>query len=74
MKIVGGQGQQLLLDVTTLNVPSVDAYVDGRPQASQATPDGTTRFTLQLPGTGNVTIRLEGFDDGNLVAASRLDV
>jgi C-terminal processing protease CtpA/Prc len=69
-------GQDLLLEVTTRSVNSVDVYVDGRPQGPGGvpTPDGATTLAVQLPPSGAATIRLEGFVDGTLVAARQLTV
>jgi hypothetical protein len=69
-------GQDLLLEVTTRSVNSVDVYVDGRPQGPGGvpTPDGATTLAVQLPPSGAATIRLEGFVDGTLVAARHLTV
>ena len=60
-------------EVTTLNIPEVDIYVNGRPQSSSATPDGTTMLAVQLPPTGG-RVRLEGFENGELVGARQLDI
>jgi C-terminal processing protease CtpA/Prc len=69
-------GQDLLIEVTTRSVASVDVYVDGRPQGPGGvpTPDGATTLAVQLPPSGAATIRLEGFVDGTLVAARQLTV
>jgi hypothetical protein len=69
-------GQDLLTEVTTRSVASVDVYVDGRPQGPGGvpTPDGATTLAVQLPPSGVATIRLEGFVDGTLVAARQLTV
>ncbi len=71
-ELAGGQGREVEIDVTTRSVPSTDVYVNGRPRDSQPTPDGTTRFTVRVPASGNATIRFEGFAAGSLVAARQL--
>ena len=58
----------------TRSVPSTDVYVNGRPQSSHSTPDGTTRITVRLPPSGSGTVRFEGFAGGKLVAARQLDL
>jgi C-terminal processing protease CtpA/Prc len=73
-RVTGVQGRDLELEVTTRNVPSLDAYVNGRPQgASQATPDGTHTVEVRLPASGRGTVRLEGFARGKLVAARLIE-
>ena len=71
-QIAGGQGRDVEIDVTTRSVPSTDVYVNGRPQDSQSTPDGTTRFEVRVPASGKATVRFEGFSHGKLVAARQL--
>lgn len=72
IETTGSSGQQIDIDVTTQNVPSVDVYVNGRPQLSQRTPDGTHQLTIRLPSWSNSIVRVEGFDRGKLVAARQL--
>lgn len=73
-EIAGGQGRDVEIDLTTRSVPSTDVYVNGRPQSSHPTPDGTTRITVRLPPSGSGTVRFEGFAGGKLVAARQLDL
>jgi C-terminal processing protease CtpA/Prc len=71
LEVVNIAGSTATLKLTTLNIPEVDTYVNGRPQGSTKTPDGTTTFTLQLPAGGGI-VRLEGFEKGSLVGARQL--
>jgi len=63
-------GSTATFELTTLNIPEVDIYVNGRPQGSITTPDGTTTLTAQIPAGG--TILFEGFKNGILVGARQL--
>ncbi|GAA0928393.1 hypothetical protein GCM10009554_09890 [Kribbella koreensis] len=60
------------LTITTGSVTSVDVYVNGRPVATSATTDGSIQLTV--PGAAGDVIRIEGYDAGNLVAASQQQV
>ena len=62
------QGFTVTLELTTENVPSVDVYVDGRPQDSHETPNGTKQIEVKLRSASSV-VRLEGFEGRDLVAA-----
>ncbi len=69
------QGRDVTIDVTTDNITSVDAYVDGRPQQTASTSSGSAQFVLRLPATipqAGTTVRFEGFHGGRLVAARQL--
>lgn len=66
------QGQTVTLDITTLNIAEMDIYVNGRPQISVATPEGTSQVSLQMPASSS-RLRLEGFDNGKLVGALQMD-
>lgn len=58
----------LTLQVTTAGVGRLDVYVDGRPKASVDVADGDV--TLSVPGVPGATrLRIEGYADGELVAA-----
>jgi hypothetical protein len=70
--VVNTEGWTVTLELTTLNVPEVDLYVNGRPHGSTETPDGTTTLTVEIP-VGGGTVRLEGFEDGSLVGARQLN-
>jgi hypothetical protein len=70
-EVVDIVGSTVTLELTTLNIPEVDIYVDDRPQDSAETPDGTTTVAVELPADGG-TVRLEGFENGNLVGARQL--
>jgi hypothetical protein len=72
-EVTNVQGQTTMIDLTTLNIPEVDIYVNDRPQSSVSTPDGVTSLTVQLP-TGEATVRFEGFENGNLVGTRHLQL
>ncbi len=57
------------LRLTTKGLTSVDVYVDGRPVAMSPVGDGENLVHVPVPEPGKVTIRVEGFDGENLVAA-----
>ena len=60
------------LELTTEAVGSVDVYVNGRPAATSAVTDGTTTLAVPIRETGEITVRIEGFDREALVAARTL--
>lgn len=62
------QGQNLKMNVTTENVGSIDVYVNDRPTISSATPNGTTEISIPVPAQ-NAQLRINGFDNGELVAS-----
>jgi C-terminal processing protease CtpA/Prc len=62
------QGPNLKIRATTENVGSIDVYVDGRPTISSATPNGTTEISIPVPPQ-NAQLSIDGFDNGELVAA-----
>ncbi len=67
-------GQTMSIELTTLNVQSVDVYVDDRPATtSTAVLDGTQTIDIPLPGAG-ARLRIEGFDQGTLVAARKIQL
>ncbi len=72
--IVGSSGQNVDIDISTINVTSVDIYVNDRPQTTVQTPDGTHQVTVQLPSSGSPIVRLVGFARGQLVASRLLDL
>jgi hypothetical protein len=58
----------LTLQLTTAGLDRVDVYVDGRPRGSSDVTDGDV--TLSFPGeAAAVTVQVEGFAGGALVAA-----
>ena len=57
------------LEATTAALTSLDVYLNSRPVATTGVADGTTTITVPLSDTAPVSARLEGFDDGVLVAA-----
>jgi hypothetical protein len=59
----------LSVQVGTSGVQRLDVYVDGRPRTSADVVDGDQ--TLVVPGVAGATrVRVEGWADGELVAAS----
>ena len=60
------------LAVTTATLTSLDVYVDGRPVTTARVLDGINTVTVPLNGPDSVTLRLDGFDGTELVAASTL--
>lgn len=71
-EVVNITGSTVTLELITMNIPEVDIYVNGRPQGSASTPDGTTTLTLEAPPGGS-TVRLEGFEGGTLVGSRLLN-
>lgn len=61
----------LTLSVTTSALSSVDVYNGRRPLCTAAVVDGANQVSLALPAAGS-TLRLEGFDGNEMVAALRL--
>ncbi len=72
--IAASVGTDLTLEVTTEDVPTVDAYVNGRPVGpSTETPDGQHLIDIALPAqAAEAVVRLEGYDGDELVAARTL--
>ena len=61
------------LTITTAAIDSIDVYVNSRPVATSPTAaTGTTTMTVAA-AAGDV-LRVEGFDDGTLVAASQQEL
>ena len=56
--------------MTTGALTSLDVYVDGRPVTTARVLDGINTITVPLSGPGAVALHLDGFDGGNLVAAT----
>ena len=71
VSISSSDGSEIILDVTTRGMSRIDVYADGRPIGSVDVGDGQTELTV--PGDAG-TLRLEGFEGGDLVAARRIDV
>ena len=61
------------LRIESQNLSEVDVYVNGRPVTSHPLVDGETLVSVELPN-GDVAIRLEGFNNGALVAARDLRI
>jgi hypothetical protein len=57
------------VSLDTVNLDRVDIYVDGRPATSLDVTDGAHTATLSATGT---EVRVEGFADGQLVAARKV--
>jgi C-terminal processing protease CtpA/Prc len=68
------EGGALTLDIETQAIDRVDVYVDDRPHGSYDVSDGTTSRTVSDDVPGATRLRVEGYDDGELVAARALDV
>ncbi|HET9141577.1 S41 family peptidase [Actinophytocola sp.] len=64
-------GAELTLTVTTKALSSIDIYAGSRPLLTTAVEDGDNEITLPAPAAGS-TLRLEGFDGNDLVAAQLL--
>jgi cytosine/adenosine deaminase-related metal-dependent hydrolase len=72
---VSRAGDRVTIDVAATNLDRVDAYVDGRPFGSMDVRGDGCTFVLsrnQIDGPGE--LRLEGFQDGMLGAAKRLQI
>jgi C-terminal processing protease CtpA/Prc len=70
-KVTSVGAQTAHIQVTTLNIPEVDIYVNERPQGSASTPDGATSLEVHLP-MGGAVVRFLGFEGGNLVGSRQL--
>ncbi len=67
-------GSTLSIAMTTLNVQSIDVFVDGRPaKDSTAVSGGTTNIDIAMPPSGSL-LQIDGFDGGELVASRRHDI
>jgi Peptidase family S41 len=61
------------LEATTAALTGLDIYANGRPAATASkVSDGVNTITVPLPDSPKISLRLEGFDNGNLVAARTL--
>jgi C-terminal processing protease CtpA/Prc len=69
--VVSSAGGTVTLSVTTKALSSLDIYVGPRPVRTTAVQDGGNEITLPAPAAGS-TLRLEGFDGDDLVAAQLL--
>jgi hypothetical protein len=58
------------LEVTTAALTSVDIYVNGRPATSAVVLDSINTITVPLSDSAPTSLRVEGFSNENLVAAS----
>jgi C-terminal processing protease CtpA/Prc len=74
--VLSVDGRDIELQVTTRAIGDLDVYLDGRPHGPGRLPtsDGNTPLSLRLPSPETSTIRLEGFTDGQLVAARQLTI
>jgi C-terminal processing protease CtpA/Prc len=66
------EGSIATLEVTTGALGSLDVYVNGRPVSTVEVHDGKHTITIPLGDSTEVSVRLEGFDDGHLAAARTL--
>jgi len=64
-------GTDLTVEAATAGISRLDVYVDGRPLESLDIADGSHSISVTTPA-GSTTMKLEGFHDGNLVAARTL--
>ena len=63
------------LAVETAALTSLDLYVDGRPVTTAVKVlDGINTVTVPLSGPRSVTVRIDGFDGADLVAAATVPV
>ena len=68
------QGQMMTVDISSLNVSSVDVFSDGRPLRQSTTISaGNNSFDVINPGSG-ANVLIEGFDEGNLVASRKISI
>ena len=68
------RSSRLRCRVSSVNVETVDVYLGGHPLSSHQVTASRRHFALPLPRgvRDGTTLRLEGFRDGRLVAATRL--
>ncbi|HZD73042.1 MAG TPA: S41 family peptidase [Actinomycetota bacterium] len=66
------EGSTATLQVTTGALRSLDVYVNARPVRTLQVHDGKHTITVPLGDAMEVSVRLEGFDDGHLAAARTL--
>jgi hypothetical protein len=72
VKVTARDSAAVTLEVTTAALASVDVYVNGRPATTASVHDGANPIMVPLGALSDVVVRLEGFDDGTLVAARTL--
>jgi C-terminal processing protease CtpA/Prc len=72
VEVASLEGSIATLEVTTGALRSLDIYVNGRPVGTVEVHDGKHTITVPLGDSTEVTVRLEGFDDGHLAAARTL--
>jgi hypothetical protein len=66
------EGSIATLEVTTGALRSLDIYVNSRPVSTVEVHDGKHAITVPLGDSTEVSVHLEGFDDGHLAAARTL--
>lgn len=71
-KVTSRAAGRATLEITTEAVDSLDIYVDGRPVHTTPVEGETTTASVSVPSSGEVSVRIEGFDAGALVAARNL--
>jgi hypothetical protein len=62
------------VSAATENISRLDAYLDGRPMETLDVENRDVEFDLSIPLPGSHVLELRGFDDGQLVAAKRIEV
>ncbi|MDJ0719484.1 MAG: S41 family peptidase [Prochloraceae cyanobacterium] len=62
----------VILILTTQGISRLDVFVNGRPQGSLDFTDGETELNLPLPAIRS--IKLEGYDNGELVASRKIKI
>jgi C-terminal processing protease CtpA/Prc len=72
VKVTARDSVAATLELTTLALKSVDIYVNGRPAIVARVHDGANTITVPLGASSDVSVHLEGFDNGTLVAARTL--
>lgn len=71
---LSSQPQTMTINITSLNVGSVDVYVNGRPvKKSTAISDGNNSIEITKPGSG-ANMRIEGYKGKKLVAARNINL
>jgi C-terminal processing protease CtpA/Prc len=72
VEVASLEGSIATLEVTTGALKSLDIYLNGRPVSTVEVHDGKHTITVPLGDSAEVSVRLEGFDDGRLAAARTL--
>ncbi len=68
------QGQVMTVEISSLNISSVDVFSDGRPvRQSTSISDGNNSFDVINPGSG-ADVLIEGFAGGSLVSSRKISI